>query len=214
MDDRTIHNPVTGQRAIFIETARESGGARTVADVETTPGGGVLLHRHADHEERIEVLEGEIEVTTDGVTRRVRAGEHVVIEAGAVHSWRNPSADRVLRFRGMMTPGHPGFETVLRVSFGLGRDGGLRPSGLPRRFADLALLADWDPSLLAVGPRRLLGAAHAVVRAARPGPRSRRRAAASLRRLRALDGMIAVAAASGSRAPTSARLRDRSRTSR
>jgi hypothetical protein len=41
------------------------------------------------------------------------------------------------------------------VSFGLGRDGWLRPSGLPRRFADLALLADWDPSLLAVGPRRL-----------------------------------------------------------
>jgi quercetin dioxygenase-like cupin family protein len=156
VDDRTIHNPVTGQRAIFIETARESGGARTVADVETTPGGGVLSHRHADHQERIDVLEGEIEVTTGGVTRRVRAGEHVVIEAGAVHSWRNPSVDRALRFRAMMTPGHPGFETVLRVSFGLGRDGGLRPSGLPRRFTDLALIADWDPSLLAVGPRRWL----------------------------------------------------------
>jgi hypothetical protein len=72
MDDRTIDNPVTGQRVVFIETARESGGARTVLDVETTPGGE------------------------------------------------------------------------------------LRPSGLPRRFADLALLADWDPSLLAVGARRLL----------------------------------------------------------
>ncbi|MEO6028006.1 MAG: cupin domain-containing protein [Candidatus Binatia bacterium] len=154
MDDRTIHNPVTGQRATFIETARESGGARTVADVETTPGGGVLLHRHADHEEWIDVLEGEIELTTGGVTRRVRAGEQVVIERDAVHSWRNPTADRILRFRAMMTPGHPGFETVLRVSFGLGRDGGLWPSGRPRRFADLALLADWDPSLLAVGARR------------------------------------------------------------
>lgn len=156
MDDRTIQNPVTGQRAIFIETARESGGARTVLDVETTPGGGVLLHQHADHEERIEVLEGEIEVTMGGITRRIHAGEDVVIEAGAVHAWRNPSADRVLRFRGTMTPGHPGFETVLRVSFGLAGDGGLRPSGIPRRLADLALLAEWDPSLLAVGPRRLL----------------------------------------------------------
>ena len=156
MDDRTITNPVTGQRVIFIETARETGGARTVADVETTPGGGVLTHRHSDHEEWIDVLEGEIELTTAGVTQRVRAGEQVVIQAGAVHSWRNPSPDRVLRFRGMMTPGHPGFETALRVSFGLGRDGGLRSSGVPWRFVDLALLVDWDPSLLAVGPRRLL----------------------------------------------------------
>ena len=156
MDDRTIDNPITGQRATFVETAQESGGARTVADVETTPGGGVLTHRHADHEEWIEVVEGEIELTSEGVTRRLGAGEQVTIQAGAVHSWRNPSRDRLLRFRAMMTPGHPGFETVLRVSFGLGRDGGLRPGGLPRRFADLALLADWDPSLLAVGPRRLL----------------------------------------------------------
>lgn len=156
MDDRTIQNPVTGQRVIFIETARESGGARTVLDVETTPGGGVLLHRHADHEERIEVLEGEIELTMDGITRRIHAGEDVVIEAGAVHAWCNPTADRMLRFRGTMTPGHPGFETVLRVSFGLARDGGLRPSGIPRRLADLALLTEWDPSLLDVGPRRLL----------------------------------------------------------
>lgn len=156
MDDRAIRNPVTGQQVVFVETARESGGARTVVDADTTPGGGVLLHRHADHEEWIDVLDGEIEVTIGGTTRRAGAGERIVIEAGAVHSWRNPTADRVLRFRGTMTPGHPGFESVLRVSFGLGRDGCLRPSGIPRRFEDLALLTDWDPSLLAVGPRRLL----------------------------------------------------------
>lgn len=156
-NDRTIQNPVTGQRVVFVETASDSRGARTVLDVDTTPGGGVLMHQHADHEEWIDVLEGEIEVTMDGVTRRAGAGEHIVIAAGAVHSWRNPTPDRLLRFRGTMTPGHPGFETVLRVSFGLGRDGGLRASGMPRRFADLALLTDWDPSLLAIGPRRLLG---------------------------------------------------------
>jgi quercetin dioxygenase-like cupin family protein len=156
MHDRTIDNPITGERAVFIETASESGGARTVADLEVGPGGGVPPHRHADHTERIEVLEGEIEVTAHSITRRIHAGEHVVIEPGEVHAWRNPSGDRILRFRGMMTPGHPGFETAIRVTFGLGRDGQLRPNGLPRRFADLALIADWDPSLLAVGPLRLL----------------------------------------------------------
>ncbi len=104
---------------------------------------------------RIEVLEGEIEVTAGGITRRLGAGEHVVVERGTVHAWRNLSPDRMLRFRGMMTPGHPGFEVFLRVWFGLARDGALRPSCMPRRFGDLALLADWDPSL-AAGPLRLL----------------------------------------------------------
>jgi quercetin dioxygenase-like cupin family protein len=179
MDDRTIHNPITGERATFVETARESGGARSLADIETSPGGGVPLHRHANHEERIEVLEGEIEVTSGSVTRRFHAGEHVVIEAGEVHAWRNPSTHRNLKFRGTMTPGHPGFETALRVAFGLGRDGRLRPSGLPRRFADLALIADWDPSLLAVGPLRLLAP---LLRWSARRARARGRAAELLRR--------------------------------
>jgi quercetin dioxygenase-like cupin family protein len=187
VDDRTIENPVTGQRAVFLETARETAGARTVLDIVTSPGGGVLTHRHADHEERIDVLEGEIELTAGGVTRRARAGEQVVIEAGTVHSWRNSSPDRVLRFRGVMTPGHPGFEIVVRVSFGLGRDGGLRPSGLPRTFADLALLSDWDPSLLAVGPRRLLGP---LMRWSARRARAHGRAAELLQRYGASDPSI------------------------
>jgi quercetin dioxygenase-like cupin family protein len=155
MHERTIENPVTGERCTFVETSRETGGARTVADLEVSPGGGVPIHRHATHEELIEVLEGEVEVTLGGVSRRLGAGEQVRIAAGTVHRWRNPSTDRTLRFRGSLTPGHPGFELVLRVAFGLARDGQSRKSGLPRRFGDLALLAEWDPSLF-VGPARVL----------------------------------------------------------
>jgi len=148
MNDRIIENPVTGERATFIETSSESAGARSIIDIEVSPGGGVPTHRHTDHEERIEVLEGEIEVTMEGVAHRAGAGECVLIERGTVHSWRNPSPTRKLRFRGAMTPGNPGFEGCLRLLFGLGRDGELRKSGLPRRFADVALLAHLDPSLL------------------------------------------------------------------
>jgi hypothetical protein len=97
-----------------------------------------------------------MEVTVRDGVRRLVAGESVVIDRGATHAWRNPSLDRTLVFRGEMLPGHPGFETALRVVFGLGRDGELRPGGIPRRLTDLALVAGWDPSLLAVGPRRLL----------------------------------------------------------
>lgn len=156
MEHRTIENPVSGEQATWIESARDNDGARTVADIEVRPGGGVPLHRHAEHEERILLLDGEMEVTVGGATRRLVAGESIVVDRGVTHGWRNPSRDRMLAFRGEMLPGHPGFELALRVLFGLGRDGELRPGGLPRRFTDLALIADWDPSLLAVGPRRLL----------------------------------------------------------
>src|SRR5688572_16245005 len=154
MTARTIENPVTGERATFIETSVETGGARTVADLEVTPGGGVPKHRHADHDERIEVLEGEIEVTIEGKKHVLRAGEHIVIERGQTHSWRNASRERS-SFRGRMSPGHPGFERFLRVLFGLARDGEVRSNGLPRRFGDLGLLTEWDPSVLS-GPLRLL----------------------------------------------------------
>ena len=155
MQERTIHNPVTGETFTFLETATETAGERSVGEMDCAPGGGVPVHRHADHEEFIEVLEGEIEVTMNGNPRRLQAGERVVIGRGVVHTWRNPSSTQRLKFRGGMTPGHPGFERFLRVFFGLGRDGQLKSSGMPRHFSDLALLAYWDPSIVA-GSLRLL----------------------------------------------------------
>lgn len=178
MGERTIDNPVTGERATFIETSRESGGRHTVAELDVRPGGGVPLHHHTEHEERIDVLEGEIEVTANGVAHRYVAGQRVDIPHGTVHRWRNPSPNQRLRFRGTITPGHPGFERVLRVLFGLGRDGGLRSSGIPRRFVDLALIATWDPSLLS-GSLSVLGP---VMRWTARRPRAQRRAASLLER--------------------------------
>ena len=36
MADRTIENPVTGERARFIETSAETGGRRSIGEVEVT----------------------------------------------------------------------------------------------------------------------------------------------------------------------------------
>ena len=178
MRQRTIENPVTGERATYVETSRETARARTVIDLEVRGGGGVPLHRHAGHDEHIEVLEGEIEVVVDGARRLFAAGERVSIARGAMHSWRNPAPDRRLRFRGVMTPGHPGFENVLRVLFGLARDGQVRPSGIPKRFSDVGLLIDLDPSLLA-GMVRLIAP---LARWSAQRPRARRRAGELLQR--------------------------------
>jgi len=178
MGDRTIDNPVTGERVTYIETSHDTGRARSVIDLEVQPGGGVAIHRHAGHDEQIEVLEGEIEVTLNGARRRLGAGERLVIERGTVHAWRNPSPDGLLRFRGMMTPGHPGFENVLRVLFGLARDGEVRRNGVPKRISDVGLLLALDPSLL-TGMLRLVAP---LARWSARRPSARRRAGALLHR--------------------------------
>jgi quercetin dioxygenase-like cupin family protein len=151
----SITNPVTGERMTFVATSSQTGGARTVGDLLIDRLGGVPGHFHDAHDERIEVLEGEIEVIVEGVKTTLRAGDHIDIPRGKVHSWRNPSRDRASAFRGTMTPGHPGFETAIKVMFGLARDGEVRRSGIPKRFSDVALLADWNQGLPA-GPLSLL----------------------------------------------------------
>lgn len=188
MLDRTITNPVTGERLTFVDTARESGGKRTVGELEVAGRGGVPGHSHDDHEELIEVLEGRVAVTIDGDTRVLSAGERIVVPRGKVHAWRNADDDRPMRFRGTMTPGHPGFEVALCVMFGLARDGEARANGLPRRFGDLALVAMWNEGLPA-GPIRLLGP---IVAWAARRATARGRAAELLRRYECEDPKLAI----------------------
>lgn len=155
MNERSFENPQTRERATLVESARETGGKRSVLDIEVGGGGGVMGHFHDVHQERIEVLAGTIEVTIDGVTRQVRAGDAVVVEPGQSHLWRNASPTEVLRFRGTFTPGHAGFEAALQVLFGLARDGQTRGNGFPKRLGDLALLVKWNEGL-PTGPSRML----------------------------------------------------------
>lgn len=155
MNERRFENPQTRELATLIESARENGGTQSVLDFEVGGGGGVMGHFHDVHQERIEVLAGAIEVTIDGVTRTVRAGDRAVVEPGQAHVWRNASATEPLRFRGTFTPGHPGFEAAIQVLFGLARDGQTKASGFPRRLDDLALIVKWNRGLPS-GPLRVL----------------------------------------------------------
>ena len=153
--ERTFSNPATGDTVTLVEMSRETAGTRTVAALEVKPGGGVPIHQHADHDELLEVIAGELEVILNGKTQRFGPGERAVIERGVTHLWRNPSPDRGLEMRATMTPGHPDFERFLRVYYGLGRDGELDKNKMPKRFSDLALLGELDPSIF-VGLKRLM----------------------------------------------------------
>lgn len=136
----TIHNPVQGDTVTFITTADESDGALTVLEIELAPGGRNAEHYHDGFTEHFEVMEGVLTVHIDGRTRTLRRGDRTSVGRGVSHFFEN-ATDTSVRFRVEMRPGHRGFEHMLRILYGLARDGELNDEGLPEKFLHSAVLA-------------------------------------------------------------------------
>jgi quercetin dioxygenase-like cupin family protein len=147
---RRIYNPVQRDAVTFLETSEESGGARTLAELEVAPGGKVTPHYHLTYSERFTVLEGQLSVDIDGVRSELAAGDEAVAAPGNLHAWSNPGAKRsVVHIE--LRPGSPGFEKALRVTYGLAADGLVLKTGVPRNPLHAALV-------LEIGEVRLPGA--------------------------------------------------------
>ncbi len=67
----------------------------TVAFWSFEPGVDLPEHAHP-HEQITTMVEGEFELTVDGLTRRMLPGDVAVIESGAVHSGRSVTRCRVI----------------------------------------------------------------------------------------------------------------------
>ena len=78
---------------------------------------GASPHFHKQHVDSFYVLEGELEVTVDGETMRVRAGELAYAEPGVVHSFKNASSERV-RFLNVHAPGMRFDEYIRKLDAG------------------------------------------------------------------------------------------------
>jgi quercetin dioxygenase-like cupin family protein len=144
---RRIHNPVHRDAATFLETSEESGGARTLVELEIAPGGRVTPHEHA-YTEYVAVHRGQLTVRVDDAEVHLGPGDEAIVPADAVHSWANESglrATAVIELR----PGQAGFEKALRVAYGLAADGLVDGRGVPRNPLHTALLLDWGADRLA-----------------------------------------------------------------
>lgn len=94
---------------------------------ETTP-----LHAHHDAEESFYVLEGRVEVWSDGVTSEASKGAFIVVPRGTPHALRRLSADPV-RMLTIVSP--PGFERVFAAVAAIGEEELLAD---PERLASVA----------------------------------------------------------------------------
>jgi quercetin dioxygenase-like cupin family protein len=66
MPDRIVP-PMTGERIVFRQRARQMGGVLLLADNFVTPRGAIRPHIHPHMEELFEVLQGPITLRVDGV---------------------------------------------------------------------------------------------------------------------------------------------------
>lgn len=155
---RRFENPHIGDVATILETARESGGARTLLEIELVTGGGNPVHLHRTYDEHFTVVQGRLTVRVDGVDRELGPGEEATVPAGTSHCFRNDSAAPVL-FHVELSPGHEGFEKALQAGYGLAADGRTNKRSVPRNLLEAAVLLEWSdmamPGLLTVLERPL-----------------------------------------------------------
>jgi mannose-6-phosphate isomerase-like protein (cupin superfamily) len=136
-----VWNPLTGEKALFVESAEESGGARIVVDFVVEAGGFVPGGEHVhDHcAEHLAVQSGQITFAIAGQGRVLGAGEEITVAPGTWHRWWNAGNDEVaLRVR--VEPALR-FEEAIFVIWGLCADGRTNAKGVPSSPLLAALVA-------------------------------------------------------------------------
>ncbi len=80
---------VLGELVTCKTTSEQTGGAYSLFEVTTQPGGGVLPHVQHREDESFYVLEGEYEFPVEGRTIRASAGSLIYVPKGNLHSHQN-----------------------------------------------------------------------------------------------------------------------------
>lgn len=127
--DRTIQDPLTGQRLTFLETAADTEGESLRAEVCLEPGGFVPRHLHVRQDERLEVVAGSVRFRTRGEDRVLGPGDTFVISRRRLHRVSNAGSGEA-RFVLAVHPARH-IEQTMRSMFAVGRV--LRPLARLRR---------------------------------------------------------------------------------
>jgi mannose-6-phosphate isomerase-like protein (cupin superfamily) len=142
-----IWNPLSGEKAMIVESAAESGGSRIVADLAVEAGGFVPGGDHVhDHlAERVEVRAGRVTFVFDGEERTLAAGEQLTVVPGTWHRWWNAGQEEV-QVRVRVEPAMR-FEEAILVVWGLCADGHTNAEGLPSPLFGALLATRYRPEV-------------------------------------------------------------------
>jgi mannose-6-phosphate isomerase-like protein (cupin superfamily) len=135
----TIENPVTGERIVFRQTSRETGGEAVVIETYVKPNGFVAAaHVHAGQEERFQVLRGSVGFKVGGRKLVAGPGQRLTVPAGTPHKFWN-AGEETAHFVCEIRPALQ-FESLLETMFALAADGKTNRKGMPNPLR-LAVIA-------------------------------------------------------------------------
>src|SRR3954466_1998954 len=126
----SIENPVTGERIIFRQTSRETGGEAVVIETYVQPGGFVAAaHVHRAQEERFQVLRGSVGFKVGRKKQVAGPGQRLTVPAGTPHKFWN-AGDETAHFVCEIRPSLQ-FESLIETMFALAADGRTNRKGMP-----------------------------------------------------------------------------------
>jgi mannose-6-phosphate isomerase-like protein (cupin superfamily) len=145
--ERTIENPITGERFTFLATAEETNGELLKVKAEIPAGTpGVPLHYHLTFTEGFEVLEGGLNLLVGEDHLVLGSGESTMVPLGTAHRFWNAGSKPAV-FEAEIRPARK-MEQSLRAMVGLARDGKTNDGGVPRNVFELALLYELSESYI------------------------------------------------------------------
>jgi quercetin dioxygenase-like cupin family protein len=135
---QTLHNPASGERITFRQTAADTDGELVAIDLELPAGRRVPgpQHIHPLQEERFEVVEGTMRFRMGRERIVAGPGDLVVVPAGVAHDFAN-AGDTDALVRVEVRPALQ-MERLFETAVRLAEQGRTMRGGLPRPL-DLAL---------------------------------------------------------------------------
>jgi mannose-6-phosphate isomerase-like protein (cupin superfamily) len=134
-----IINPVIGEEVTFIKTSRQSNGEVSLLEVLIRPKASIPLHYHKRFSETFKVIDGELSIQVDKKKMKLLPGQEATAPCNSIHRFYNET-DKPVRFTVELRPGSEGFENVLRIGFGLARDGQAGSNGMPKSLMHNGIL--------------------------------------------------------------------------
>ena len=127
----SIHNPVSGERITFLQTAEDTDGQLLEFELELAAHGRVPgAHVHPEQEERFHVLQGTMKFRLGMRSIVASAGESVVVPAGRMHKFSNHGDEPAIA-RVEVVPALD-MEELLRTTVQLAQEGNVTRSGMPK----------------------------------------------------------------------------------
>ena len=133
-----IENLVTGEKIVFLETSKDTGGKYVRYEYYAKPNSPISPeHFHPKAEESFEVIRGTVSFKIDGKERVSGPGDSEVIKAGVRHTGWNSGSEEIF----IKSEIHPAmnFEDYYSTCFYLAKCGKTNKKGMPNIF-QLAVL--------------------------------------------------------------------------